>query len=123
MNKYEVLQCIYSYLDKQDHVGKPKGEECTYYLSNINPNIWLDEGTADPAYYEDYKKICRAFFPENTCSVEEGFQYAGIYLNKYNELEHRKYASNIDEVVEVFSRCTLSEWIKIYEIIQSKTGL
>lgn len=118
MTKYEVLLCIYYYLDKEYFADKNKSEEYIYYISNVNPDIWADDGTADPAYYAIYLEICKAFFPEEECSVEDGFRYAKRYLDEYNVYEHEKFSSNIDEVVEVFGRCTLSEWKQVYEFVK-----
>ena len=61
MTKYEVLLCIYHYLDKEYFFDKDKSLEYVYYISNMNPEIWEEEGTADPAYYADYLDICSAF--------------------------------------------------------------
>lgn len=123
MTKYEVLLCIFYYLDKEYFADKNKSEEYIYYISNINPDIWADDGTADPAYYEDYLKICNSFFNDSECSLEEGLKYAKKYLNEYNVYEHTKFSSNIDEVVTIFSKCTLSEWEKIYDWVISKRNM
>lgn len=120
MTKYEVLLCIYHYLDKQYFADKNKSEEYIYYISNINPDIWTDGGTADPAYYADYLEICSTFFPEAECSVGDGLHYAQKYLEEYNSLEYIQFSYNIDEVVDVFSKCTLSEWEEIYEWVKKK---
>ena len=120
MTKYEVLLCIYYYLDKQYFADKNKSEEYIYYISNVNPDIWVGEGTADPAYYADYIKICSKFFPGSECSVQEGLIYARKYLEEYNILEHVQFSYNIDEVVEVFSKCTLSEWNDIFEWVKKE---
>ena len=120
MTKYEILLCLYYYLDEQYFSDKNKSEEYIYYISNINPDIWLDDGTADPAYYEDYLKICSDFFPDAECSVQDGLCYAQRYLKEYNILEHNQFSSNIDEVVEVFNKCSLSEWIEIYEWVRNE---
>lgn len=94
--------------------------EYIYYISNINPDIWADEGTADPAYYADYLEICSSFFVNNECSIQEGLEYAKRYLDEHNLYEHKQFNSNIDEVVAVFNKCTLSDWKKIYEWIRTQ---
>lgn len=118
MTKYEVLLCIYYYLDREYFADKNKSDEYIYYISNINPNIWSDDGTADPAYYADYMKICSSFFTAEECSIQDGLSYARKYLDEYNIYEHNQFSSNIDEVVTVFSKCTLSEWEEIYEWVK-----
>ena len=120
MTKYEVLLCIYYYLDKQYFYDKNKCDEYIYYISNINPNIWIGEGTADPAYYADYLEICSSFFSDSICSLQEGFDYAKRYLQEYNEYEHIKFSSNIDEVVTVFNKCTLADWEEIFDWVRKQ---
>ena len=120
MTKYEILLCIYSYLDKAWCEDQNKSEEYLYYISNLNPNIWQGEGTADPAYYQEFLKICNSFFKKSECTLEEGFHYAKKYLDKYNIQEHNEFSSNIDEVIAVFSKCTISEWHKIYAELKNR---
>lgn len=115
MTKYEVLICIYYYLDREYIADKNKSEEYIYYISNINPDIWSCEGTADPAYYNNYLEICDTFFTGEECSVQDGLDYANMYLEAYNIYEQTHFSGNIDEVVSVFGKCTLKEWKEIYE--------
>lgn len=118
MTKYEVLLCIYYYLDREYFADKNKSEEYIYFISNINPDIWLGEGTADPAYYTIYLEICNAFFTDEECTIQDGLFYAYKYLEAYNVYEHTHFSYNIDEVVSVFSKCTLHEWEEIYEQVK-----
>lgn len=120
MTKYEILLCIYSYLDKQWLTDKDKSEEYIYYIGNLNPYIWADDGTADPAYYEIFMEIFNRFFAGNECSVQDGLMYAKKYIKEYNVIEHQEYSYNIDEVVEVFDKCTFSEWVDIYTLIKTQ---
>ena len=115
MTKYEILLCIFSYLDKAWREEQNKSEEYLYYISNLNPSRWQGECTADPAYYQDFLTICNLFFTESECTPDEGFHYAKKYLDEYNIKEHNDFSSNIDEVISVFSKCTISEWREIYE--------
>lgn len=120
MSKFEVLLCIYYFLDEEYFKDKHKSDEYIYYISNVNPDIWAGEGTADPAYYTDYLRICNSFFAGEECSIQEGFTYAQKYLEEYNHYEHTKFSSNIDEVVEVFSKCSLSDWERIYVSVKTE---
>ncbi len=115
MTKYEVLQCLYEFLDQEYWADKNKSEEYIHYISCINPYIWDEEGTADPAYYEVFSKYCDKYFQETDCSVEQGLEYARRYLTEYNEYEHKVLSSNIDEAVEVFKKCRIDIWKSIYE--------
>ena len=120
MTKYKILLCLYSYLEKAWEEDKNKSEEYLHYISNLNPNIWQGEGTADPAYYQDFLTICNSFFKESECTYEAGFYYAKKYLDEYNVQEHNEFSSDIDEVVSVFSKCTISEWCKICEKLENR---
>lgn len=113
MGRYQILLCIYKYLE--DRFDKNSSEEYLFYLSNLNPYVWGDGSTADPAYFESFMYIIGAFFKGEKCSVEDGLQYAKMYLNEYNRFEHEKLNSNIDEVERIFSECTLEDWTRIYE--------
>ncbi|RKI38181.1 hypothetical protein D7V86_09490 [bacterium D16-51] len=120
MTKYEVLLCLYYYLDKEYFSDKNKSDEYINYISSINPDIWSDAETADMAYYQDYLKICSSFFSGSECSVQDGLKYARRYLDAYNTYEHNQFSSNIDEVVTVFGKCTLSDWEKIYHWVKNR---
>lgn len=91
-----------------------------YYIGNLNPYIWADDGTADPAYYEIFMEIFNRFFAGNECSVQDGLMYAKKNLKEYNVIEHQEFSYNIDEVVEVFDKCTFSEWVDIYTLIKKQ---
>ena len=57
--------------------------------------------------------IINGYFEGNECSIEDGLKYAKMYITDYNKLEHEKFNSNIDEVEQVFSECTLNDWERI----------
>lgn len=84
-----------------------------YYISNINPFIWNDKSTADPAYYEDFTTIYNKYFKVDKCSIKEGYDFAIKCLKEYNEVEMKRYGSNIEEVINVFFQCSFKEWKKI----------
>lgn len=113
MKKYEILVAIYKYLEFQYNLNKYRTEEYIYYLSNIDPFIWNDEGTADPAYYEEFTELYNKYFEVNECSIKEGYEFAQKYLDEHNKIEHEQYGSNIDEVINVFAKCSLEDWEKI----------
>lgn len=96
-------------------MNKNRSEEYLFYLSNLDPYVWGDGSTADPAYFESFMYIIKAFFRNDKCSLEDGLQYAKMYLKEYNRFEHEKFGSNIDEAEQVFSECTLEDWTRIYE--------
>lgn len=115
MNKYQILLCIYNYLDER--FDKTRGEKFLLYMQGLNPYLWGDGSTAEPEYFEDFMKIVNGYFVGNECPVEDGFRYASMYLRDYNRLEHEQFNSNIDEAEEIFKECTLEDWKRICEKI------
>ncbi len=115
MNKFQILLCIYNYLDK--HLDKTRGEKFLFYMRGLNPYLWGDGSTAEPEYFEDFMTIVNGYFSGNDCSVEDGYKYAAMYLHDYNKLEHEKFNSNIDEAEELFKDCTLDDWKRVYDKI------
>ena len=113
MTKYHILLCIYMFLN--DKFDKNRSDKFVFYMTNLNPYLWSDGTTADPDYYFDFMKIVNGFFDGNECSVEDGFKYAKMYLSEYNQVEHTQYSSDIDEVEQVFSECTIDDWTRIYD--------
>ncbi len=110
MTKYQILLTLYQFLDDEFKKNSKRSEEFTSYLSSVDPYLWTDGKTADPAYYADFMEIADNLFDESDCTAEEGYSYAKQYLDELNRWEHEDYDSNIDEVVEVFSKCTLEQW-------------
>ena len=111
MTKYQILLCIYKYLD--EHFDKNRSDKFVFYMTNLNPYLWADGTTSDPDYYYDFLNIINGYFEGNECSIEDGLKYAKMYITDYNKLEHEKFNSNIDEVEQVFSECTLNDWERI----------
>lgn len=110
MTKYQILLTLYGCLGEELGKDGERSEEFRDYLERVNPYVCSDGKTADPAYYSDFMEIADSFFEEDECTAEEGYVYAKRYLDELNRWEHDDYDSNIDEVVAVFSECTLEDW-------------
>lgn len=119
IKKHEILIAIYKYLELQYDLDKNKTNEYIDYCSNINPFRWNDKYTADPAYYDDFTIIFSKYFKMDECSVKEAYDFAKKYLNEYNQIEKEQFGSNIDEVVNVFSKCSFEDWEDIIDNVQS----
>lgn len=113
MGEYQILLCIYKFLE--DRFDKNSSDEYLLYLSSLDPYVRGDGSTANHACFESFMYIIKSFFKKDKCSLEDGLQYAKMYLKEYNRFEHEKLSSDIDEVERVFSECTLDEWTRIYD--------
>lgn len=52
---------IYFALDAQYDEQKTKDEELGQFLSEINPFLWKEESSADPAYFVEFQKFMKEF--------------------------------------------------------------
>lgn len=60
MTKFELFCLIYDIMDakaQQNRAMDIEDEELMYYIIDSNPNIFDDEGSADPTVFEDFKNI------------------------------------------------------------------
>ena len=55
---------------------KNKDENLGYFLSEMNPYLWVDIGSADPAVYEEFKD----FMKDKSLGADNGFSIAKEYL-------------------------------------------
>lgn len=92
MNNFEFFSLIFFMLDacwddnKDDNLG--------HFLSEMNPYLWDDIGSADPAVYEEFKN----FMKNKTLGNDNGFSLAKDYLKTvtfYPNLD--KYLDEYDQ--------------------------
>lgn len=115
MTKYQILLTIFHYLDEEFDKNGCRTDGFRQYLSELNPYLWTDGKTADPAYYADFMEITDELFSGDECTAEEGFGYAAQYLSELARREHDENGLDLDEVVSVFSGCTPEKWLEIAE--------
>lgn len=92
MNNFEFFSLIFFMLNAcwEDN----KDENLAHFLSEMNPYLWNDETSADPAWYEEFKE----FMKGKSLGKDNGFQLAKEYLKTidfYPGLE--KYLEEYDQ--------------------------
>ena len=100
LNTYTSFKLLYYALDSI--FDETKEEGLGAFCSNMNPFIFTDESSADPATYSNYKKQFEERFNKE-CSISEAYEFAKEYLNKEVDI-YAKYA------VDAFSRVSLEDW-------------
>lgn len=97
MNRFELFTLIYFVLDAYYEDEVKTDEELNTLLSDMNPFVWGDLNSADPAMY---KHFCE-FIGEQKITLENSLAIA------------KNYISTIDyvDVTEAFSEMTDEEWI------------
>ena len=76
LNTYTSFKLLYYALDSI--FDETKEEGLGEFCSNMNPFIFADEGSADPAIYSNYKKQFEERF-NIECSISEAYEFAKEY--------------------------------------------
>ena len=92
MNNFGFFSLIYLLLNHCREENQNEDLDC--FLSKMDPYIWADEGSGDPAVYDEFKQ----FMKGKTLGEDNGFQLAKDYLKTitfYPGLE--KYLEEYDQ--------------------------
>ena len=100
MNVYAIFKLMYFALDSKWE--KDKDEDLGQYLSEMNPFLWNDEGSADPEMYSKFKSKFQEKFNSNECSVEESYNFTKNFLEADDNI-------NAIKALRVFSNISLDE--------------
>ena len=97
MNKFELFTLIYFVLDAYYEDEVKTNDNLSIILGDMNPFVWADCGSADPAMYNAY---CR-FLGDREITLENSLELA------------KEYIKTIDfvDVTEAFKDMTDGEWI------------
>lgn len=102
MNQFELFCIMYfalSYVWENSH--NEKYENLIFFLGDVNPFIWKDIGSADPAIFIEFCKMV----PQKEISLEESYKVASEYINALPYY----YA---DDVREAFKEIDPEKWLK-----------
>jgi len=80
-------------------------EELGNYLSGLNPFLFDDEGSADPAEYEGFRKAYENYFGDRAVDASDIYEFCKEYLTK----------NAPQKAVEAFSQIEKSDWIASFE--------
>ena len=97
MNKFELFTLIYFVLDAYYEDEVNNNENLSIVLSDMNPFVWTDCTSADPAVYSSY---CE-YLGEREITLENSLEIA------------KSYVKTIDfaDVTEAFQNMPDEEWI------------
>ncbi len=97
MTTYELFTFLFSELDVQWE--KCRDSDLGHFLSEMNPYLYEEEGSADPAIYEDFK----IFFQNKKIEFDYGFKSIQDYLDSIT------FYPNLKRFI---CKITREEWIK-----------
>ena len=92
MNNFEFFSFFYLMLNSCWE--KNKNETLGQFLSEMNPFLWKQEVSADPAYFEEFK----TFMKDKSLGNDNGFQLAKDYLKTIDYFPNlEKYLDEYDQ--------------------------
>lgn len=104
MNKKIAYIAMYRALDCRQK--ETKNEELREYLGDINPYVFVDRKSADPAYYVEY---------------ENWLEKNNVFCEKNNSYEIiKKYLKDKTNFYNLFIDISNEEWDKLIEIIEKE---
>ena len=90
MNKFELFSLIYYWLSR--FYKNNKNDRIINQLSEMNPFLWDDIGSADPAVYADY---C-SFLNGRKITLENSLEIAKEYVQTINYVDVTEAFCNAD---------------------------
>ena len=99
MNKFELFTMIYFALDAYYKDAINKDEDIRCLLSDMNPFVWKDCCSADPAVYNEF---CR-FVGEKQVTIDNSLEIAMEYVNTIKQVDVKEAICNMEE--EWFPAC------------------
>ncbi len=92
MNNFEFFSLIFLLLNNEWE--ECKDEQLGQFLSEMNPYLWTDIGSADPAFYSEFLD----FMKDKTIGEDLGYSLVNPYLDTIEFYPNMKrYLSDIDE--------------------------
>ncbi|MBE6913035.1 MAG: hypothetical protein E7473_10975 [Ruminococcaceae bacterium] len=80
-------------------------EELGNYLSGLNPFLFDDESSANPAEYEEFEKCCINQFGDKEPVASEIYEFCREYLAK----------NAPEKAIEAFDKIEKDEWIESFK--------
>ena len=104
MNIYKVFVYMFYALDAE--YDENPNEILGDYLSGLNPFLFKEECSADPAEFEEFKKSYIKCFGNTEPDCEDVYDFCRDYLEK----------NAPKEIVQAFSQTKKEDWIFAFEI-------
>ena len=94
MNKFELFCLVFYALDKQWE--KTKNHELGKFLSNANPFLFKEIGSAVADCYDNFCNI----ITDDIVKIEKSYKSAKLYIDKLG----------ISDIIQAFSKISEDEW-------------
>ena len=109
MNKYELYCAIFHVIDAKWEETKNDG--LREWLSDMNPYIWKECTSADPATYAMYEK----WIGKKNITLENSYDIAKEYIYSINDDYY-----DLEEIRKVINSVNRDKWIEMCKDFLSK---
>ena len=102
---YEYKTFVFMFYALDAVYDESKDEILGDYLSGLNPFLFEEEGSADPAEFEEFKKAYISFFGKKIPDSQEAHSFCKNYLEKYAK----------EVIVKAFEKIEVEDWVSAFE--------
>lgn len=109
MNRFELFTMVFHTLNHSWELNRT--ESVGNFLSEMNPFLWDDIGSADPAIYDEFSK----FIKTDSISIDDSYTIASKYIESLKN----------EEITKAFSCIAEKEWkaaVRKYLKMEHKGG-
>lgn len=85
------------------------------YLSEANPYLFKDRGSADPAVWTEFEAAFLKRFPTGYASVEDAHRFVRDYLAGIGDEYSRAYPGKVRLVDSFLDIAPLDRWSEVFE--------
>ena len=95
MNEFELFTMMYFWID--NYYSDTTDDRINNLIGEMNPFLWEDIGSADPAYYAEF---CR-YIKDKTITIDNGFELAKGFIKTIDYVD----------VTEAFEKPDYDKWL------------
>ena len=101
---------ISAYFFLESYWAETKSEDLVHLLSSMNPFLWADGGSADPAIYEEWLKCSKKIAVDEPLNAEQTFNVILEFLKYYHDEFEFAPMWLIDDLIA--KTCNTPKWLE-----------
>lgn len=117
---WDVYLCVLFTLEYASEQMACPGDALGEFLSDANPFLWADRGSADPAIRIEFERAFTSRFPAGGCSDEASLAFVREYLASQDAYYISVFPDDdATPFLELFDRETdLAEWTRMLDDVE-----
>ena len=117
---WDVYLCVFFTLEFASEQMACPGDALREFLSDANPFLWADKGSADPAIWIEFEHAFSSRFPDGDCTDEASLAFVREYLASQGAYYVGVFPDgDTTSFLELFDRETdLAEWTRMLDDVE-----